>query len=164
MASRLCDNLILKFCEIHEQPCFRLPLSSECHQATELSPLLHPALVTLHCLVLQSPCCRCSPLKKPNCWEQAPVSSSWTHVSEAALWENSETDLLDYAWRQVTCQVLHNENAIKTPFTSQVRPLLKLDYFFFCYVMSMRNTNVQAHCWMEEKVLHLKCTVTFFLI
>lgn len=85
-----------------------------------------------------------SALTQVDCWEQGAVSSSWTCVSEAALWENSQT--LDYAWRQVTCQVFHNEAETKLPFTSLVRPLFRLFFFF----LVRRGVNVKR--WNPKQI------------
>lgn len=86
------------------------------------------------------PCRRCSPLTQADWWEQGAVSCSRTHVSEAALWENSETGTIDYAWRQVTCLVIHNETEIKLLSTPQLRPSLKLEFF-------------SCELWYESKMM-----------
>lgn len=121
------NNLILKCCEIYEPTRSRPSLSWTFWMSWSYctSSLLQPALITLQCVRRSS----AAAAQRSHWWEQRPVSSSWTHVGEAALWENSLT--VDYAWRQVTCQVSRNEAEIKPPFASQVRPLFKLDSSFF---------------------------------
>lgn len=177
MTSRQLNNLILKWCETYEQPCLRLSLSfwlSECHQVIAYRRPSSLLLITLHCLI---PCCFCSLLPQPDWWEQGPVSSSWTHVSEAALWENSDTDLLDYAWGQVTRQVLHNEIAIEMPFTTQVRPVWQNMMIFGVWNTFKFTTNFLASCCMEEmyglkckkiykwsNTYRVKCVVLFFVL
>lgn len=136
------DNLILKCCEIYEQMCSVHLM--RCHKTIQafiildllnvikLFHILGPAVCFNNSTLSDArlfPCRRCSPLTQADWWEQGAVSCSRTHVGEAALWENSETGTIDYAWRQATCPVIQNETEIKLLFTLQLRPLLKLEFF-----------------------------------
>lgn len=153
------DNLILKCCEIYEKMCSVHLI--RCHKTIQafiildllnvikLFHILGPAVCFNNSTLSDArlfPCRRCSPLTQADWWEQGAVSCSRTHVSEAALWENSETGTIDYAWRQVTCLVIHNETEIKLLFTPQLRPSLKLEFFFVWAVIWKIQIHILTKC------------------